>query len=270
MCELLGAGAIRFRTLGRSGGGYGNGITADLSQPGTFHFEERFDVLIHMAPLWLLPDNLEQMIAAGVRRIIAFSSTSAVSKRHSPDASDRALADTLLSAEDRLRERVSSENVGLTLFRPTMIYGYGRDGNVMAIARLIDKLGFFPVAGQGKGLRQPVHAGDLARSALDCIEAESTVGKTYNLGGAEILSYREMVHRIFTAMDRKPRIVHIAPAIYSALIGVAARLKLTGGTSPGAALRMNEDLCFDTAPAEADFGFRGSGFLENPARDLPL
>lgn len=268
LCGLLQTRSIPFTTLGR--GPNGNDISADLSHPDTVCIEDRFDVLIHMAPLWLLPDNLERMIAAGVRRVIAFSSTSAESKRHSPDAGDRALAVALVSAEDRLKAHAAATNIGLTLFRPTMIYGYGRDGNVMAIARLIKKLGFFPIAGQGKGLRQPVHAGDLADAALSCLATASTAGRTYNLGGAEVLSYTDLVGRIFTALGRKPRVIHVAPTIYGALMGIAATLKLTGGVSPGAAERMNEDLCFDARSAETDFGYRGSAFLTDPKRDLPV
>ena len=70
LCALLAARGLPFGTLGRSGAQpSGSYIAADLSQPHSLVFEGRFEVLIHMAPLWLLPDNIGRMTAAGVRRI---------------------------------------------------------------------------------------------------------------------------------------------------------------------------------------------------------
>ncbi len=270
MCEMLQARALRVCTLGRSRGRHGNTILADLAQPEALSLNGQFDVLVHMAPLWLLPENMERILASGVRRVIAFSSTSVESKQSSAEAADRELARALLSAEDRIKETAAASNIALTLFRPTMIYGFGRDGNIMAIAALIKRIGVVPIAGSGSGLRQPVHSLDLANAAGRCMEIGSTIGQTYNLGGAEKLSYKNMVQRIFIALGRKPRILHIPQPLYRAFIGVAVKLNMIGEVSSGAAARMNEDLCFDMGPAATDFGYRGSGFLENPARDLLL
>lgn len=270
LCEMLKARALRVCTLGRTRGRHGNTILADLAQPEALRLNGQFDALVHMAPLWLLPENLERILASGVRRVIAFSSSSAESKQNSAEASDRELARVLVSAEDRIKEAAASSNIALTLFRPTMIYGFGRDGNIMAIAALIKRLGVFPIAGSGSGLRQPVHSLDLADAAIKCMETGSTIGQTYNLGGAEKLSYKNMVRRIFIALEREPRILHIPQPLYRALIGVAVKLRMIGEVSSGAAARMNEDLCFDMGPAATDFGYTGSGFLENTARDLPL
>lgn len=269
LCELLQAESMSVGTLGRAPGGHLNGIVADLGKPESLVLNERFDLLIHMAPLWLLPQNLERFTEAGVKRMIAFSSTSAGSKQDSHDASDRELAGALLSAEEQVRKGAADSGIGLTLFRPTMIYGFGRDGNVSAIVRMIRRLGFFPIAGAGSGLRQPVHALDLAVAAQSCMDSETAIDKTYNLGGADILNYREMVQRIFQGMARTPRILHLPTPLYRTLIGIAVRANVIGGVSSGAADRMNEDLSFDTAPAQNDFGYRGSAFLDNPARDLP-
>jgi nucleoside-diphosphate-sugar epimerase len=253
--------------LGRNAG---HSITADLSRPKSLNLTGRFDVLVHLAPLWLLPENLDAVLRSGVTRVIAFSSTSAETKRSSPEDADRRLASALLTAEANIREAVAYRAVGVTLFRPTMIYGFGRDGNVAAIARFVKRLGFFPIAGTGRGLRQPVHALDLAGATASCMDLQWTWGENYSLGGAEKLSYRDMVARIFRAMERTPRILNVPAPMYSGLIRVAARLGLLGAVSPGAARRMNEDLCFDIGPAEKDFGYRGSRFLENPDRDLPF
>ena len=52
-----------------------------------------------------------------------------------------------------------------------------------------------PLVGGAPGLRQPVHAEDLAnnRSRIE----PATINKFYALSGSETLSYREMIGRIF-------------------------------------------------------------------------
>jgi nucleoside-diphosphate-sugar epimerase len=54
----------------------------------------------------------------------------------------------------------------LTLLRPTLIYGCGLDQNISRLARIIRLCRCMLVAGQARGLRQPVHADDLAALAV--------------------------------------------------------------------------------------------------------
>ena len=46
------------------------------------------------------------------------------------------------------------------------------------------------------GLRQPVHAEDLAAACVAALENSATYGKTYELGGGERLSFRSMLMRM--------------------------------------------------------------------------
>ena len=57
-------------------------------------------------------------------------------------------------------------NVEWTILRPTLIYEAGRDTNITPLSRLIRRFGFMPLVGGGSGLRQPVHAEDLAIGAI--------------------------------------------------------------------------------------------------------
>ena len=268
LCQRLDEEGLHITTLGRTQTAH-RSIIADLAQPSELAVDGSFDVLVHMAPLWLLPDNLETIAASGVHRLIAFSSTSAETKKHSRQASEQELAQRLSTAEKRITEIVAKLGIRTTILRPTMIYGFGRDSNIMVIAALVRRFGFFPIAGSGQGLRQPVHTLDLVESVERCMCAGSTDGKTYNLGGAEQLTYKKMVHRIFHALGRTPRTLHVPVPLYSALINIGLKLNMISGMSPGAAARMDEDLCFDAAPAQHDFGYRPSAFLENSVRDLP-
>jgi hypothetical protein len=56
---------------------------------------------------------------------------------------------------------------------------------------------FIPLVGGGTGLRQPVHAEDLAIGAIAAAASPAAANKVYCLPGAETLPYWEMIGRIF-------------------------------------------------------------------------
>jgi nucleoside-diphosphate-sugar epimerase len=205
---------------------------------------------LSLSPIWLLPSALPLLQAAGVRRIVAFSSTSRFTKAASPEAEERAVAARLADGEAALAAFCDERGIGWTVLRPTMIYAEGWDANVSRLARLIGRFGVFPLAGEGGGRRQPVHADDLAAVGIAALERPEAAGRSYDLPGGETLTYREMVARIFEGLGRRPRIVSMPPALWS--LG----LKLAGGRLPGvnAAMgeRMSADLVFDAGPAARD------------------
>lgn len=228
-----------------------------------------FRCLVHCAPIWFLPAHIEALQAAGLKRVIAFSSTSVISKTGSADEQEQALVSQLSKAETALRENCTRYEIDLTILRPSMIYGYGRDQNVMQIARFIRRFGFMVLVGQAAGLRQPVHADDLVQAVFDTLESPITYDKTYNLAGGEVLSYRAMVERIFTGLARKPKIISLPLFVYRCALKAAAAISQFSYTAEMAD-RMNQDLAYDIDMAQHDFSFNPKKFLVNPDTDLRL
>jgi nucleoside-diphosphate-sugar epimerase len=211
--------------------------------------------LFHVAPLWLLPSLLGELPAWGVERVVAFGSTSRFTKARSPSARERDVAERLARAEDALAARSGELGLSWTLFRPTMIYGRGRDRNVSSIARFARAAGFFPLAGDARGRRQPVHAEDLAIACLQALDNPRTYGRAYNLAGGTTLTYREMVELIFRGLGRKPRLLSVPRAVLGASLAAASWVPGLGHLTPEMAGRMEEDLVFDTTQAADDFGY---------------
>lgn len=261
-CQSTGLDVIR---AGRRNSGDG-WLAWDMAA-APCNLDGRLDSVMHAAPLWLLPDHVEALAAMGVERIVCFSSTSVLTKRGSANPGERALAERLGRAERRTREASEAAGVATTVLRPTMIYGYGRDGNVTAIARFIRRYGFFAVAGTAGGRRQPVHANDLVDAAMAVLDEPGTGGRTYNLGGGEVLTYRTMVARIFNALHKPVRIVTVPTGLYQVMLGIAGIVNRNVTASMAA--RMNQDLVFDSTDARVDFGFSPQPFLNYPERDLP-
>ncbi len=224
--------------------------------------------LLHCAPIWLLPRHLPVLYDRGVRRVVAFSSTSVISKRESSSPEEQCLVSRLSEAESDLKRFCSEHEVQLTILRPSMIYGYGQDQNVSHIARFIKRRGFMVLIGGAYGLRQPVHADDLVFAMLAVRDNRACFGKTYNLAGAEALTYREMVKRIFSGLNRRAKFI-LVPLWFLRIALRAARWFKVFDYTPEMADRMNQDLSYSNEAAEKDFSYHPQAFLVNPNRDLP-
>lgn len=267
LCAALREQSRAFTSVSRS---TGDGVCWDLRHP--LNDEQiaqlkNLTTIFHCAPIWLLPEHIEQLAKLGLQRVIAFSSTSVLSKRNSTDASEQRLVEMLSTAESDLSTHCSDLNIDLTILRPSLIYGYGRDQNISHIAKFIAKWGVMFLVGKAQGQRQPVHADDLVMACLACESNAATFGQAYNLAGHEVLSYREMVVRIFQGMGKTPRIVSIPLAFYRAALYVAAKLGSFNYTA-AMADRMNQNLSYDISAAQTDFGFQPQVFLAHPERDL--
>ena len=218
-------------------------------------------IFIHLAPIWLLPDFLQELLSAGVlpTRLVAFSSTSCLIKLHSNDPEERNLATRLAAGEDKVIT-LCADKIPWTIFRPTLIYDGQRDRNISFIRSFIRRFGFFPVAGPATGLRQPVHVDDLAAAVIAVLDNRRTYNAIYNLGGGETMTYRQMVSRIFQGLGKQERIISLPPILFSFLVRFVHLFRPRLGVSPAMVQRMNEDLSFDFQPAVRDFAYQPRGF----------
>jgi nucleoside-diphosphate-sugar epimerase len=223
---------------------------------------------ICVAPIWMLPDYFKLIEASGARRIVVLSSTSRFTKVGSGDMAEQATAAKLMDGEARLQAWAESRGIEWVILRPTLIYGIGRDKNISEIVRFIRRFGFFPVFGEAKGLRQPIHAEDVAGACLAALQGSDCRNQSYNISGGETLTYREMVARIFTALGRRPRVLTVPLWAFRLAVTMLRRLPRYRQWSAAMAERMNRDLVFDYADAVRDLGFKPRAF-ELTAEDLP-
>lgn len=220
-----------------------------------------------LAPVWTLETLFARLEAAGARRVVALSSTSRFTKTASSSPREREMAGSLARGEDALARWAEPRGVRWVVLRPTLIYGRNADGNVSAIARFVGRFGVFPVLGDARGLRQPVHCDDVADACLRALRADGP-GRAYEISGGEVLPYRAMVERVFDAMGRRPRIVRVPMGAFRAAIALARVLPRFRGWTPAMAERMNLDMAFPHDEATRDLGFAPRAFRLEPD-DLP-
>ena len=105
----------------------------------------------------------------------------------------------------RAEEHVRASGFDVTIFRPSVIFGEPRGRMEIGtqlyaemISPPIPAVGFFtgwrPY--QGAVAMSPVHVEDVAQAFLTALRESSTIGKTYVLGGPEVLSWANMLRRI--------------------------------------------------------------------------
>jgi nucleoside-diphosphate-sugar epimerase len=217
-------------------------------------------VAFNAGPIWELPAALPALRQAGMRRLVAISSTSRFTKTNSPIKSEREVVGWLIEGETTTQAYCEEHGIAWTILRPTVIYAEGQDRSITRLANLIRRFRMLPVAGDALGRRQPVHADDLAAGAIAAAASAAAENRSYNLPGGETLSYRAMCERIFEGLGYRPRIISVPPPIWR--LGLSGASLLMPGITSAMGSRMSEDLTFDPSEAERDFGW-------NPRRFRP-
>jgi len=215
---------------------------------------------ISVGPIWVLPDYFDLLAEAGAKRIVVISSTSRFTKTASTSAYEEDVVQRLVKGEQDLIDWASLHAIDWTIVRPTLIYGRSTDRNLSEIVRIIRKFTLFPLFGKAAGLRQPIYVDDVAMACVQSAFASAAFNKAYNISGAEVLSYEEMVRRIFLAMGRKPRILRINMVLFRAGLWILQRIPRYKNWNVDMVQRMNQDMVFDHDAASADFDFKPRKF----------
>jgi nucleoside-diphosphate-sugar epimerase len=234
-----------------------NWIVADLARPETLALPKTH-VIYCAANARLFAKAIDTILQSVPKRIIVVSSTSVFTKLDSRDEAERSSIAELVDAEHAIIERCEAAKIEWTILRPSLIYWEGHDNNVTQIARLIRRLGFMPLYGAASGLRQPVHAEDLAIGAIDAAKSSKAANAAYSTTGLETISYREMVGRIFDGLSRPRRLVSLPPIVWELAFAVARPIFPT--VTPVMGERMLKDMAFDSSAAMSDFGWRSRKF----------
>jgi hypothetical protein len=168
-------------------------------------------VLVSFAPLWHLAPFVANLVRQhhnggpqkrhGLKGVVACSSSSVVTKRFAANNFDRALVRRLEQAEDALEQACQNAAIPCRILRPTLIYGqaggYG-DRNLSVLINTMGRLPLLPIPSH-TGLRQPIHAKQLAGVALLLADHPEAAPSRLNLGGDDTLSYGTMLRRLQAA-----------------------------------------------------------------------
>lgn len=145
---------------------------------------------------------------------------------------------------------VSEAFDGATIVRPSIIFGPEDDffNRFAALARLSPAL---PLIGFGHTRFQPVYVGDVAEAMARLLDDPASAGKTYELGGPRVYSFREIMALVLRETGRNRLLVPLpyplamlqarflellpVPPLTRDQVQLLKRDNVVGGDAPGLA-----------------------------------
>lgn len=193
--------------------------------------------IISFGPLPAFAVWLRQTPLSNAPRVVATSSMSAESKRESSVPAERETSRQLREGEAALDAACAAHGCAWTVLRPTLVYGAGMDKSLTPIARRASQLRLFPLPA-ARGLRQPVHADDIARAVIATLERPASAGRIMSIGGGERLPAGEMFARVRRSLSTPTLPLPLPSWLLVAARGMLPRLR-------GPLSRLDADLIAD-------------------------
>ena len=166
--------------------------------------------------------------------------------------------------EQALQAACAERGIALLLLRPTLIYGCGMDRNVSVLADLARRFGMIPLAGPASGLRQPVHADDLALLAVLALQTDRPLDTVSAACGGSTLTYREMAGRVAALQPRPVRLPALPEGLMAALVRMLSLLRGGRGFNAEMVRRQNRDLVFDDSALRLALNWSPRPFEPHP------
>jgi NADH dehydrogenase len=145
-----------------------------------------------------------------------------------------------------------------TILRPSIMFG-PEDQFTNRFAALAPISPMLPLIGGGLTKLQPVYVGDVATVVADAVDGKTKAGATYELGGPEVLTMREIMEIILATIERRRMLVSLPfglAKLQAMLLQFApGPLKLT----PDQVAMLRSDNVVSDAAKAADLTLQGLG-----------
>jgi len=117
-----------------------------------------------------------------------------------------------LRSRRAVAEILQSSEIPATVFRAAMIIGSG-SASFEILRYLVDRLPIMITPKWVKVETQPIAIRDVLRYLVQCLEVPATVGRVIDVGGADILTYREMMQVMAAANGLSRRLILPVPVL---------------------------------------------------------
>ena len=160
----------------------------------------KFDVVHHSAPAKLARLARE----AGVERLVHISAIGADARSSSAYARSKA------AGEQAVKDAFPTA----TILRPSIVFG-PEDDFFNRFAAMAVMSPFVPLIGGGETRFQPVYVGDVAAAAVRVLDDPATAGRTYELGGPKVYTFRALMETMLQEIKRNRRFIDLPFGIAS-------------------------------------------------------
>ena len=145
-------------------------------------------------------DLLAAATAAGVRRFVHMSALGTTEQTKDLVPYYRAKWET--------EELVKSSTIPFVIFRPSFVFG--ADGGILpTFMKLARFAPVTPIIGTGRQRIQPIWVDDVAAYFVQAVDLAAATGKTFELGGPDIVSWNEFWERLKAVRRSRRPSVHV-------------------------------------------------------------
>jgi nucleoside-diphosphate-sugar epimerase len=209
------------------------------------------ETVVHIASIFYSVTLMKAAVKNNVRRAILVHTTGIYSKYKSASEEYKKI-------EQTISEIIAENNstIGLVYLRPTMIYGYVNDRNMIVFIKMVDKLRIFPIINQGENLLQPVNGRDLGKAYYQVLSKSDIMNGDYILSGKEPIKMRELFELISQLLGKRTTFLSV-PLILGVIMARILKMISIGKIDYIEKVqRMAEDRNFSHNAAIKDFGYK--------------
>ena len=219
-------------------------ITANLKEP----YPGAYDRINRIGTENLMAAAKE----AGVARVVLLSGLLAGPVR----------AGSYMATRVAMEEAVRRSGIPYLILQPSVLFGDGAEF-VAALARLARVSPVLPLLGPPALRFQPIWVEDLLRCLEACLQPDAKLGREIPLGGAEKVSFRQVLETICAALGVRRLLLPLPlPVAAIQARGMAALLRHPPLT-PATLELFGFDNSTDLDSVERNFGFQPRGFREH-------
>jgi uncharacterized protein YbjT (DUF2867 family) len=153
--------------------------------------------------------NLQAVDIEGTRALCAAAADARVGRIFylSHLGADRAAGFPVLKAKGIAEEYIRKTGIPHTILRGSILFGPGDEFTTGLALLLTVAPGFLPLPARGETLLQPLWVEDLVTCLIWALHNPETIDQTYDLGGSEYISLRQLAVTIMEVIGRPRRLV---------------------------------------------------------------
>lgn len=215
------------------------------------------DTVVHIASIFYSVTVMKAAVKNNVKRALLVHTTGIYSKYKSA-------SEEYKNIEKNIDEiiRTNKSKIGLVYLRPTMIYGYTNDKNMIVFIKMVDKLRLFPIINQGKNTLQPVNGRDLGKAYYQLLMQTNILNGDYILSGEKPVSMKDLFILISNILEKKTFFINVPLALGVFMARCLKACSLGKVDFIEKVQRMGEDRSFSHKKANEDFGYNPMPLVE--------
>lgn len=140
---------------------------------------------------------------------------------------------------------VRQSPLNYTIIRPSVIYGAGGPGPEFLgqLTQLVHSAPVIPVIGHGEFRLQPVPLNVVGEAFVQALDSPATFGKVYELGGDDLITYKNLLRQLAKREGRPFRAVKVPVSVMKVMVAMMGRFAWFPITADQLTMLLEENIC---------------------------